>query len=206
MASPEPSSDSRLRDVADRRHFEAVQNPHGAQADDDHPVPARPRQAVQPGRDGRGDDAESGGTRCRGLVEWSRVPTAALARAPAAVRSDSTTSTSRALLPGFGLLRRCGSHHGGYLLVRAGAHCGPQGIQYPPGARALPRHTWRHSSTQACAGAQGVRPRRHPSGWLAEPLQAAETALLSNCSLAGERRPERMRPSRQTNTPSAVQL
>ncbi len=44
-------------DVADDGDFQTVQDPDGAEADHDHPVPARPRQAVEPGRYGRGDGA-----------------------------------------------------------------------------------------------------------------------------------------------------
>ncbi len=53
------------RDVADDRDFQAVQDPDGAQADDDHPVPARPGQPVQAGGDGGGDRPGGGGHRGR---------------------------------------------------------------------------------------------------------------------------------------------
>ena len=45
-------------DRADDRDLEAVEDPHGSQPDDHHPVEARPRQAVQPGRHLRLDGPE----------------------------------------------------------------------------------------------------------------------------------------------------
>ena len=44
-------------DRADDRHLEAVEDPDRAEADDHQPVPARPGQPVQPGRDVGLDDA-----------------------------------------------------------------------------------------------------------------------------------------------------
>jgi hypothetical protein len=50
------------RDGADDRDLDAVENPHGAQAEDDEPVPAAPRQPVHAARDARRDGLA--GARC----------------------------------------------------------------------------------------------------------------------------------------------
>ena len=49
----------RLGHRADDRHLEAVEDPDRAEADHDHPVPPRPRQPVEPGRDVGGDASVS---------------------------------------------------------------------------------------------------------------------------------------------------
>ena len=56
-AQPEPGVGrlQGLRHRADDRDLEAVEDPHGPEPDHDHPVPPRPRQPVQPGRDVGGD-------------------------------------------------------------------------------------------------------------------------------------------------------
>jgi hypothetical protein len=39
------------RDAADDGDLEAIEDPYGAEADDDDPVPSRPRQAIEARRD-----------------------------------------------------------------------------------------------------------------------------------------------------------
>ena len=69
-------------DRADDRHLEPVEDPDGPEADDDPPVEARPRQAVQAGRDVGPDRLHPG--RCDAH------------RAPPAVRSEVDAPLSRA--------------------------------------------------------------------------------------------------------------
>ena len=56
-AQPEPGVArlQRLRHRPDDRDLEPVEDPHGPEPDHDHPVPPRPRQPVEPGRDVGGD-------------------------------------------------------------------------------------------------------------------------------------------------------
>jgi hypothetical protein len=48
---PRPAFGEPVADRADDRHLEPVEDPDGTEADDHNPVPARPRQAVEPRRD-----------------------------------------------------------------------------------------------------------------------------------------------------------
>ncbi len=93
LLSPSPVSRrlQRLRHRADDRHLEPVEDPDGAEADHDHPVPPRPRQPVEPGRDVGGDasclcshDGPRTHARIGAMSDVTRLETQRLIAAPAA--------------------------------------------------------------------------------------------------------------------------
>ncbi len=83
---PRPSPDA-AGDAADDRHLEPVEDPHRPQADDDLPVKARPRQAVQPRRDLGPDRAGLNLAAHRVLLLVARSDAAADYRSRGATRS-----------------------------------------------------------------------------------------------------------------------